>query len=148
MIEQMTALLLEEDAANDPVPEISQWIDLLVEQAAAVQQAVRNLPPGQRRLAVDFYGEHAVRELEETDPQLLSKTGLAKLNHVSFLKLSKTEQIDYLKEMEAAHDSFFLWMKARVIEGFYTSREGLKELDYKGNSFYSVSPGCDHPPKA
>jgi len=31
--------------------------------------------------------------------------------------------------------------------GFYTSKEGLKELDYKGNSFYSVSPGCDHQPQ-
>jgi hypothetical protein len=29
-----------------------------------------------------------------------------------------------------------------LIRGFYTSRLGLKELDYKGNAFYAESPSC------
>ena len=37
---------------------------------------------------------------------------------------------------------FYDLLKAESIRGFYTSRRGLKELDFKGNSFYAESPGC------
>jgi hypothetical protein len=35
-----------------------------------------------------------------------------------------------------------LSLKPECIRGFYTSRLGMKELDYTGNSFYGQSPGC------
>jgi len=76
-----------------------------------------------------FYGEGAVRELETQDVQEMCRAGLARV-----------------KSLEAQDDAFIQWLKRRAIEGFYTSQAGLKELDYKGNSFYSVSPGC--PPDA
>ena len=36
------------------------------------------------------------------------------------------------------------YLRKMAIDGYYTSKEGLKELDYRGNSFYSESPGCTH----
>lgn len=68
------------------------------------------------------------------DPQELCRTGLARL---------KLEQSGLLDVLESQNDPFLRWFKQRVIEGFYTSQAGLKELDYKGNSFYSESPGCN-----
>ena len=41
-------------------------------------------------------------------------------------------------------DPFSKLLKDMTIDGYYTSKEGLKELDYRGNSFYSESPGCVH----
>lgn len=144
VIQRVTALLLGEETATPPVPEIAQWIDLLVARSADVQRLARSLPPPQHRLALDYFGEHAVTQLEHADAQPICREGVDKLQHQSFLSLSEPEQVNRLEQMEKTKDPFFLWMKARVIEGFYTSREGLKELDYKGNSFYSESPGCDH----
>jgi hypothetical protein len=144
VVQHITGLLLGENSATHPVPEIAQWIDLLVSRSADVQRLARSLPPPQRKLALDFFGQHAVAELEQADVQPLCRSGLERLRHQSFLALPEAEQIARLEQMEKDKDAFFFWIKARVIEGFYTSREGLKELDYKGNSFYSESPGCDH----
>ena len=41
----------------------------------------------------------------------------------------------------------FDFLKAECIRGFYTSRIGLTELNYKGNAFYAESPGCGLMPK-
>jgi hypothetical protein len=44
---------------------------------------------------------------------------------------------------------FFTLIKAEVIRGYYTSKAGLEELNFRGNAFYPVPPGCsgsaDHP---
>jgi hypothetical protein len=53
-------------------------------------------------------------------------------------------QIAHLVELERAKDPFLIWMRSRTLDGFYTSQQGLEELDYKGNAFYAESPGCDH----
>lgn len=34
--------------------------------------------------------------------------------------------------------------KGQPIQRFYTSREGLRELNFKGNAFNVESPGCGH----
>ena len=49
-----------------------------------------------------------------------------------------------LVELENAGNPFIAWLKRRVLDGFYTSRQGLQELDYKGNAFWPESPGCEH----
>ncbi len=129
--QQLTRLIggmLGEDPSTPPVPEIAAWIDRLVHDAAAVREAARSLSPDHRALAIGFYGEEAVRELETFDAQQLCRAGLAR-------------QVT----LESTADPFIAWLKRRVIEGFYTSQQGLQELNYKGNSFYSISPGCDVP---
>ncbi len=37
---------------------------------------------------------------------------------------------------------FLSFLKRRAFEGYYTSCQGLRELAYRGNSFYAESPGC------
>lgn len=133
-IEGLVGRMLGEDPGNSPVPEISAWIDLLVHEAAAVREAARSLTPAHRALANAFYGEAVLRELETLHVQQISRTGLARLS---------ADPSVTVESLETGGDPFILWLKRRVIEGFYTSQAGLKELGYKGNSFYSVSPGCD-----
>lgn len=134
-LQTLIAQMLGEDPATPPVPEIAAWIDLIVYDAAEVRLSARSLSAEHRALAVGFYGEAAVHELETQDAQEICRAGLARLHAQPSLTLAS---------LEAQGDVFIGWLKHRVIEGFYTSAEGLKELDYKGNSFYSISPGCDH----
>lgn len=133
-IGSLVGRMLEEDPGTPPVPEIAAWIDLLVHDAAAVRKAAQSLSPAHRALATAFYGEAAVDELETFDAQQVCRAGLARLS---------ADPTRTLASLEAAGDPFIGWLKRRVIEGFYTSQVGLKELDYKGNSFYNISPGCD-----
>ena len=65
--------------------------------------------------------------------------------------LTEDEHIGILKEVsddrpdittENAGTRLFKFIKAEAIRGFYTSRMGLKELDYRGNAFYAESPRC------
>jgi hypothetical protein len=126
--------MLGQGPETTPVPEIASWIDLLVHDAAAVRQAARSISPAQRALASASYGEGKVHELETFDAQQVCRAGLARL----VVEPSRT-----LESLEAGGDLFIGWLKRRVIEGFYTSEAGLKELGYTGNSFYSVAPGCE-----
>lgn len=130
----LIGVMLGQDTATAPVPEIAAWIDLLVHDAAAVRRAAQSLTTAHRALASAFYGEAAVHELESFDAQQVCRAGLGRL---------RAEPSRTLESWEAGGDPFIVWLKRRVIEGFYTSEAGLKELGYKGNSFYSVSPGCD-----
>jgi hypothetical protein len=41
-----------------------------------------------------------------------------------------------------AGTSLYRLLKAETIRAYYTSRPGLKELDYQGNAFHAESPGC------
>jgi len=144
LVTKLVALILGEETSTPPIPEIAQWLDLIVGQSAAVRKAARELTPAARRLAVDFYGAETVKDLEDTEPQKLCHTGLRKLSEGKFLGTGEGEQLSRLSALEVSTDPFLRWFKERVVEGFYTSKEGLKELDYKGNSFYAESPGCHH----
>ena len=126
---------------RDPavVSEIAEWIDTTVFDEAAIHIAVHALSPGHRSLANHFYGEAAVREMETSTEQQTCREGLRQLSEKHFLHLSPSEQTALL----TATTGFLQLMKTKCIHGYYTSRTGLKELDYKGNAFYSISPGCD-----
>jgi hypothetical protein len=61
--------------------------------------------------------------------------------------LDPREQIALVHAMsegktDTSEARFFGFLKTETIKGFYTSRAGLKELNYKGNAFYARSPGC------
>jgi len=132
----------------------TQWLDLWFYSAANVMQAARQLDSLHRLLAVAFYGEPSVVELETSDLQAVAREGLRALHEISverhsrgFLELSNQEQVDLIVSTGAAKpDSplrrFFDVMRREAIRGYYTSAEGLKELDYKGNAYYPDSPGC------
>jgi len=134
-VQDLVARMLGEEPGTQPLPEIAAWIDLIVHDAAEVRGAARSLSPEHRALAAGFYGDAPVQELETLDVQQMTRAGLARL---------KADPSLTLESLEGRGDAFIHWFKQRALEGFYTSQAGLKELDYKGNSFYSISPGCDH----
>ena len=111
-------------------------------------------PADQRALAVAYFGtEEPVRELETSEPERVCREGLAWLGEESrrrfakdFLDAAPAEQVELVisvsdartdKTAANAGTRFYDFLKAESIRGFYTSRRGLKELDYKGNSFYA-----------
>ncbi len=144
LLKRIVALILGEEASVPVVHEVAAWIDMIVGRSGEVRGAARSLSPTHRRLAIDYYGEDAVRELESEDPQSLCRQGLAALKRTGFEALDGRTQIEHLVKLENASDPFITWVKRRALDGFYTSRQGLEELDYKGNAFYAQSPGCEH----
>jgi len=149
----------ETAAKGAPVAdEVAEWIDLIVFNAESVRQAVRRLAPEHRIVADQYHGSEAMRELETADPQKIWHEGLEWLAQESqsrfgksFLNLAESEQLDLLKAAsdgradKAAEDAgtrLFALLKTQTLDGFYTSRQGLTELDYKGNTYHAECPGC------
>jgi hypothetical protein len=133
----------------------TQWLDLWLYSAKGVREAARHLDPLHRALAVAVNGEESLRDLETADPQSQARAGLAALHDLSeqeygreFLKLTEAQQSELLSSTNPARGDtplkkFFELTRAEAIRGYYTSDAGLKELDYKGNAYYSESPGCE-----
>ena len=145
-------LLGKVDAAA--LAETAEWVDLRFQSAAGVREAARRLDPLHRALAVAYYGEAHVVELETSDPQAIARAGMAALDERAqqfghpFLKLLPSEQADVVRAMSQQPEEtplrrFCDLLRRETIHGYYTSRAGLKELDYKGNSYYSQCPGCE-----
>lgn len=138
--------------------EVSEWIDLIVFNAESVREAVRRLAPEHRAVADHYRGPKAMRELETADPQKVWREGLEWLGQQSqdrfgkpFVSLAESEQLGLLKAAsddradktaEDAGTRLFALLKTQTLDGFYTSRQGLTELDYKGNTYYAECPGC------
>ena len=142
------------------IEEVAQWIDLAVSQSAAVRDRAQHLSAQHRALAVRYYGREDVEALETSDPQKIWRDGLAWLHQQSaslaskgFLGLPETQQTALLQNMipsgeeagteaDTAGSRLGRLLKRQLIEGYYTSQAGLKELDYEGNAFHGESPGC------
>jgi hypothetical protein len=138
---------------GDVISEIAAWIDLTVYDAAAVREAANNMTAPHRALAIAYYGIGPVRELETSDPQEVCRQGmraLAKHEGASTDEgLRSLMARDVGAQRTGGNDAiavFLSFLKKRAFEGYYTSRQGLRELDYKGNSFYAEPPGCTHRP--
>ena len=131
------------------------WIDLRLQSDAGIRQAARTLDPLHRALAVAYYGQARVVELETVDSQALVRTGLELLEQQSrerfgheFLELAGTAQTDLVREIsrtppESPLGRCYLLLRREAIRGYFTSQAGLRELDYKGNAMYGVCPGCE-----
>jgi Gluconate 2-dehydrogenase subunit 3 len=134
-----------------------QWLDLWLFSAAGVRLAARRLDPMHRLLAVAYYGEESVRQLETGDPQSVARSGLRALGELAmqtygkeFLQLSNTQQVEFVNSIAKTNSEddlhkFLDLARAEAIRGYYTSAEGLKELDYRGNAYYGECPGCEKP---
>jgi len=132
-----------------------QWLDLYLCSAAGVRKAALHLDPLHRALAAAYHGEAAIRELESADPQDAVRSGLRALQQHSlerfgggFLTLNEEQQITLITTVgttipESPLRNFFRMMRAEAIRGYYTTRDGLEELDYKGNWYYALCPGCE-----
>jgi Gluconate 2-dehydrogenase subunit 3 len=173
IVRRLVEIILGEDlqtAAEKPDPgppanlydEVAEWIDLVVASAPAVRKAARNLPADQRALAVAHFGsDEPVLHLETFEPERIFRDGLTWLGEESQLRFAKNflevaasgqaELVQAISDLRSdrspthAGTRLFDFLKEEIVRGFYTSRRGLKELDYKGNSFYGESPGCSLP---
>src|SRR5690242_2924768 len=79
LVRTLVARTLGEEPSAPTVLEIAVWIDRIVERSEEVRTAARALSPAHRRLAVDYYGEDAVRELETESPEAICRDGFAAL---------------------------------------------------------------------
>lgn len=70
-----------------------------------------------------------------------------------FVTLAAKQQDEILRALADAKDvtpenetavRFFKSIRALTIDGFYTSKVGLKELGYTGNTYLSEFKGCTH----
>jgi hypothetical protein len=133
----------------------TEWFDQWLYSAAGVRAAAQHLDPLHRLLAVAVNGEESVRDLETGDPQSVARAGLAALHALSlqahgqeFLQLTASQQADLLASSGTDQPGnplrkFFEITRAQAVRGYYTSAAGLKELDYKGNTYYGDAPGCE-----
>ncbi len=163
VIRRVTQLLLgevSEDAGASQ--EVAEWIDLRVASAGGVREAAARVDPLYRALAIAYFGSARVTHLETDDPAKICREGLQWFTGMAhqrysgeFLSFGIDQQIAMLdsigdqradKQREDAGTRFFAFLKAETIRGYYTSRAGLKELDFKGNAFYARSPGCGGKP--
>lgn len=132
-----------------------QWLDLYLHSAAGIREAALNLDPLHRVLAIAYYGQTSVRELEKADPQAVVRSGIATLEKHSveqygqkFLAATASQQFELVSAISTARPEsllgkFFGTTRTEAVRGYYTSLEGFKELDYKGNWYYAVCPGCE-----
>ncbi|MFZ0593162.1 MAG: gluconate 2-dehydrogenase subunit 3 family protein [Bryobacteraceae bacterium] len=156
VVRRLTELVLGGNGSS--VQEVAEWVDLRVAIATDVREAARRLNPLHRTLAVAYFGSAQVVQLETADPEKICREGLEWLSNAArsrgsdqFLSLTSEQQIAILtsvsderadKERKNSGTRFFAFFKTEVIRGYYTSQPGLKELDFKGNGFYTRSPGC------
>jgi Gluconate 2-dehydrogenase subunit 3 len=132
----------------------AQWFDLYLHSASGVRTAAQNLDPMHRVLAAEFFGEDAVRALETEDPQIVAHSGLHALQQLStqtfgrdFVQLTDEQQVELIttagtSKSESDLRKLYDLARTEAIRGYYTTAEGLKELDYRGNAYYGESPGC------
>jgi Gluconate 2-dehydrogenase subunit 3 len=143
---------------EDVVDDVARWIDMQAASAVPVRAAAQALSPEHRTLAIDLYGPEAVRRIETEAAEGICREGLAWVEQVSqqkygarFLQLSEPQQVKIIESvsddrpdpaLENAGTRFFTFLKTETIRAYYTSRHGLRELNYKGNGYYAASPGC------
>ena len=130
--------------------EIAEWIDLQVASSEGIRRAEHGLQVLERSLAMAYYGSSLEFDAKTKDPAKVCHAGLSWLP-ADFLSLEAAQQLSLLESIsderrdpqsENPGTQLFDYLKAETVRGLYTSKAGLKELDFKGNAFYARSPGC------
>ncbi len=154
VVTRLVGILLGSVAAS-ALSEAVAWIDLRLRNATGSRRAAQALDPLHRALAVAYYGEDRVVELENVDWQAIVRNGLNLLEQHSrdrfngeFMELDRTVQADCVRDIsrmppESPLGRCYQFLRREAIRGYFTSQAGLKELDYKGNALYGACPGCE-----
>ena len=156
---RLTQLMLGDIADSGVSQEVAEWFDLYISSADGVHQAALSLSPLHRALATAVYGSSEQQRVANATPATTCRDGLkwildAAQAHYSkeFIALDLDRQKAVLysisdevapKQPENPGTRFFTLLKVETIRGFYTSRVGLQELNFRGNAFYARSPGCN-----
>lgn len=156
-VSRMITILLG-DVEPSAASETARWFDLWLYSAPGVRSAAQQLDPLHRALAIAYYEEHSVRELETAQPDAVARLGIRSLHDLSgtlygrnFLQLRDAEQVELVKTVAKAEPGtaarkFLDVTRTEAIRGYYTSAKGLQELDYSGNAYYGDCPGCESKP--
>lgn len=114
--------------------------------------------PGARAAKVADFIDYLLSGVDN-DEQRVWREGLAALNRTTasrwkraFVECTADQQTAVLTEIAAREKSprsslerFFVQLKERTIQGYYTSEIGIhEELRYKGNQFLDEFVGCTH----
>jgi len=159
LVSRLVQLLLGNVSDEGAPHEVARWVDLCASSAAGSREALANLQPLHRTLATAYFGSpEDIRHQHGTDPGNMCREGLKWLQASAreqyskdFLSLGEEQQVSLLRSISDevpsrlagdAGSKLFAYLKSETIRGYYTSRAGLQELDYKGNSYYARSPGC------
>lgn len=157
LVTRLTEIMLGNVEA-DALAEATQWIDWSYHSADGVRKAAQNLDPLHRALAIAFFGESTVRELETADPAKIAREGIPAWNKDAvarygsgFMDLAAPKQEEFVHAVAAEETAkparkFLEALRGEAIRGYYTSAQGLKELEYKGNAYHPSCPGCDSAP--
>jgi len=155
LVTRITEILLGKVDA-DALAQATQWTDFSFYSGDGVRKAAQQLDPLHRALAVAFFDEPTVRELETADPAAIARQGIPAWNQEcaqkhgsAFLQVSPSQQEEFLRAVALQDPAgpsrkFFEAVRGEAIRGYYTSAQGLKELDYKGNAYHPSCPGCAH----
>jgi hypothetical protein len=153
IVNRLVEIILGE-VAPAALAQTAQWVDFWLHSTAGVLEAAQRLDPLHRSLAVAYYGEAMVKDLETSNSQSIARQGIPALHELStarygdgFLRISEPQQIelvDFIRALKTEDPvrQFFDLIRKETILGYYTSAEGLKELDYKGNTYHGQCPGC------
>jgi hypothetical protein len=153
IVNRLVEIILGE-VAPAALVQTAQWVDFWLHSTAGVLEAAQRLDPLHRSLAVAYYGEAMVKDLETSNSQSIARQGIPALHELStarygdgFLRISEPQQIelvDFIRALKTEDPvrQFFDLIRKETILGYYTSAEGLKELDYKGNTYHGQCPGC------
>ena len=117
-----------------------------LQRLAAILVPADDRSGGARAARVDEYVDLVLAHAE-SDLQKRWRRGL-----IRYLTAPAETTEALLREAAAGEDApgtddeeFFVLLKDAVVEGFYTSEEGItKELGYQGLTFLAGFPGCTH----
>jgi hypothetical protein len=138
---------------------VSEFIDFMVANSADV--GMRNYQPPSRTGPVDERDRVPDTLKSRQSVQYLFRYGLnwleAHARHlygVSFRECTEAQQTDMLEHLaykenyrtgEQDGQAFFRLVREYTVMGFYTSRIGLEQLDFKGLQVtWAQMPGCPH----
>lgn len=99
--------------------------------------------PGAKEAGVAAFIDEAVQA--STRLQELYRKGLEPLIAARFTTLTPARQDSLLRKLDEEQGGFWKSVRRLTIDGFYTSKAGLKELGYSGKSFLTEFKGCRHP---
>lgn len=160
VLNRLVQLLLGNVPDEETPQEVARWVDLRVSSAAGIRDASTHLQPLHRSLANAYFGSpEELRHEQEADPGKVCREGLKWIQASAreqyskdFLSLREEQQMLLLRSISDevpsqlavdAGNKLFTYLKSETIRGYYTSQAGLQELDFKGNSYYARSPGCN-----
>jgi len=153
LVTRITEIILGNVPA-DALAQATQWTDLSFYSGDGIRKAALQLDPLHRALAVAFFDEPTVRDLETADPAKIARQGIPSWNQEclqkhrsAFLEVSAPLQEEFLRAVALQQPAgpsrkFLEAVRGEAIRGYYTSAQGLKELDYKGNAYHPSCPGC------